>query len=1058
MKNLFRLFLFFLPFCSFPLYAQQTAPVFEGVSVAVPSDPKLTATLANFHVFDIPSANLQAHLRDNLQPGTEKQFVLQLPGIGTWHIAVEQRGLISASYRLRVDDGIQVKDLPGPGDITWKGRLLGITPSLVSLTVTEHFIFGSIHTPDGVWFIEPLSDLLSGGAPDRFIVYRTSDVLPNPALTCGTTEVFEKKEEQVSERQVGDCKHIELAIASDFGMFTRYVNIAGVEAHNIGVMNEVATDYDDSFDDELIYVIVTQFISTTSTSSLETALTATTDADILLPNFRTWGNAGNFGVAFDLAQLWVTRNICTVASGCGVVGLAYTTNAVCGNNRYHLLEDFTNGDPVGWQLRVLTSHEIGHNFSCSHDPAGSGTIMSPSVNNTTTWSAQSMTQLNALLTSITCLSICGANFEATAYSAAEGMSAALLSPGAPECEMNYTELAIPVVYSGTTAGGSVTVSATGGTAIEGLDFDIPNSTITFPGGSTTQTENLIIRIWNDAHTEGNETIELELSGGDAGGQNTTTVTIQSDDINPVTGFYHTGQIGSGNAGGIYAPFHGAFQDCRAQIVLSAAELSAAGFAANDIIHGLALEVSSKNSTQPYNGFTIKMKHTTGTPGGGGQFENGGFTTVYSASHTTSLGWNKFNFTQNFVWNGTSNVRIEFCYDNASTSNNDFVRTSSGATTIYDEANAGAGCTLPVSNWIYPSNRPNVRLYKGSEIAITLQDEANTNLKSGQTTYFKDAQNEFVLAIQHTAGPDPGCVNVEIDRAGSGRQSVAWLPAYFISDKTFFVTTDNPAATFDLTLYYGEGEVSVWAGETSTLNIITSSTPISAADASTASINESVVYAVFGPSTNTDLYRSYKATFTGMAGGFALTNAPLSILPVEWLDFYAKWITDKVRLTWLTAAEQNNAGFHVERSLDGIAFEKIGFVAGRGTNLSPQPYHFDDLTAAKTAVQVLYYRLQQLDNDGKFSYSRVVPVTLAGVQPAFLLYPNPLHESALLHVLDCAECPVSITVTDAAGRVVLQLESADEVTRIDLNSLPSGLYVANVKVGDGERWQTKLVKL
>ncbi len=1057
MKNLSCLSLCFLSFFALSLSAQQTAPVFEGVPVASPSDPNLAATLASFYVFDIPSAHLHAHLRANLQPGDEKQFALQLPGIGTWQIAVQQRGLVASSYRLRVDDGIHVAESSGSGDITWKGQLLGIAPSLVSLTVAERFIFGSIHAPDGVWFIEPLSDLLPGAAPDRFIVYRTSDVLPNPALGCGTTEVFEKKEEQTSERQVGDCKHIELAIASDFGMFSRYLTAVGVETHNIGVMNEVATDYDDPFADELIYVIATQYVSANAATSLELALTSTTEAPTLLTNFRDWGNAGNFGVTYDIGQLWVTRDICVTGTGCGVVGYA-SIGVVCGVNRYHLLEDYTGTNPggTGWQLRVLTSHEIGHNFSCSHDPSGSGTIMSPSVNNTDVWSAQSVSQVNSFLTGISCLSICGANFEATAYSAAEGMSATLLSSGDPECEMNYSELLIPVTFSGT-AGGSVSVSATGGTAIEGLDFDIPNGTVTFSGGTTTETQNLIVRIWNDAHVEGSETIELEISGGDAGGQNTTTVTLHSDDINPVTGFYQFGQVGNGNVGNIYAPFHGAFQDCRAQIVLGASELSAAGFAANDIINGLALDVASKSSTQPYNGFTIKMKHTTGTPASGGEFENNGFATVFSASHTTSLSWNKFNFTQNFVWNGSSNVRIEFCYDNSSTSGNDFVRTSSGAVTIYDEANAGSGCALPESNWIYPSNRPNVRLYKGSEIAITLQDEANTNLKSGQTAYFKDAQNEFVLAIQHTVGPNPDCVNVEIDRSGTGRQSVPWLPGYFISDKTFLVTSDNPASTFDLTLYYAESEVSVWGAETSTLNIITSSTPISAADASTAFINESVVYAVFGPASNADLYRSYKATFTGMAGGFALTNAPLSILPVEWLDFSAKWMTDKVRLTWTTAAEQNNAGFDVERSLDGVAFEKIGFVAGRGTTQIPQPYYFDDLNVAKINVPVLYYRLRQIDHDGKSSYSRIAPVRLSGVQPIFLLYPNPARESVTLYMQECEECTVNITVTDAAGRVVLQLESADAVTPIDMSGWPAGVYLASVKSGDAGQWQTKLVK-
>jgi len=78
MKNLSCLSLCFLSFFALSLSAQQTAPVFEGVPVASPSDPNLAATLASFYVFDIPSAHLHAHLRANLQPGDEKQKSLPM--------------------------------------------------------------------------------------------------------------------------------------------------------------------------------------------------------------------------------------------------------------------------------------------------------------------------------------------------------------------------------------------------------------------------------------------------------------------------------------------------------------------------------------------------------------------------------------------------------------------------------------------------------------------------------------------------------------------------------------------------------------------------------------------------------------------------------------------------------------------------------------------------------------------------------------------------------------------------------------------------------------------
>lgn len=1038
----------------------QNYPVFSGKTVALANNENLDGILSAYRVYDFEASELKAYLQAT--SSYQKQFTLDLPGLGAWPVALALRPLLPADYRLRVDDGYQIQEFPGPGDITWAGHLASAPGYEVSLTVDEGFVFGTIQTPQGNLFIEPLNNLLPGAPAGRFIVYRTSDVLPGAAQTCGVTEIEKKKSGQAfqaSERQVGQCRHVELAIASDYDMFVRYTNAAGVETHNIGVMNEVANDYDDAFDDEIYFLVTTQYVSSTSTSSLDVALTATTDAEVLLDNFKTWGNAGNFGVSFDLGQLWVTRDICSDA-GCSTIGIAYI-GAVCGNSRYHLLEDYDGANPggTGWELRVLTSHEIGHNFDGTHDAPGSPTIMAPSVSNTSSWSSQSVDEVGDFLPSVSCLSLCGVNFAASSATTSENVSAVYLPAGAPSCEMGYTELLIPVGYSGPASGGSVSVAVTGGTATENLDFDLPSTTIDFPPGYTNQTANLTVRIWNDAILESNETIELELTGGLAGSQNTATIFIVSDDTDPANSYYRFGQIGAGNTL-MAAPFRGSASDCRTQIIFSVAELTAAGFAANDIINGIALEVTNKNSSQPYSGFTIKMKHTTAAPSPHSQPEGSGFTTVYSAAHTTSVGWNKFNFSQGFVWNGTSNLRVEFCYDNASATADDLVRASTGAATVFVSASSGSGCSLPTNGGysFFSNARPNTRLYKGNEIAISLSDEADTNLKNGETAYFKDAQNEFILAIQQNAGSDAGCVNVQIDRAGTGRQTPPWLAAgYYISDKTFFVSSDNPSATYDITLYYSKAEVAVWGGSASDLNIIKSSTPIATADASTCTINETITHNTFGPAAIPDAYHSYKGTFTGFSG-FALTNATQSLLPVEWLDFSAKLDGEMVLLSWATASEQDNRGFDVERSRDGVKFEKIGFVQGRGTIEQPQPYHFTDAEALQTNLPVLYYRLKQLDNDGAYSYSKIVPVNLPRSAVTWLMQPNPALNEVWLIRDDCPDCTADISVSDATSRIVLRQQVSGNSAVLSLDGLPKGVFVVTIHNDGGGVWQTKLLKI
>ena len=99
------------------------------------------------------------------------------------------------------------------------------------------------------------------------------------------------------------CYQLDLAIASDNSMFTKYGSVAAVENHNTGVINDVQNDYLGSFNHDLTFVIVTQFVVTGSdpwTNSL--------DAGALLASFRTWGNSGGFGVPFDLGELWTNRD------------------------------------------------------------------------------------------------------------------------------------------------------------------------------------------------------------------------------------------------------------------------------------------------------------------------------------------------------------------------------------------------------------------------------------------------------------------------------------------------------------------------------------------------------------------------------------------------------------------------------------------------------------------------------------------------------------------------------------------------------------------------------
>ena len=112
-----------------------------------------------------------------------------------------------------------------------------------------------------------------------------------------------------------------------------------------------------------------------------------------------------------------------------------------------------------------------------------------------------------------------------------------------------------------------------------------------------------------------------------------------------------------------------------------------------------------------------------------------------------------------------------------------------------------------------------------------------------------------------------------------------------------------------------------------------------------------------------------ASFTTFSGIFTLANTTggSNALPVELINFSAENCTNGSCLDWTTATEINNDYFEIQRSLDGITFFKIGMVGGNGNSSTENNYSFRDNFSSN---QNIYYRLKQVDYDGKYTYSNI----------------------------------------------------------------------------------------
>lgn len=150
--------------------------------------------------------------------------------------------------------------------------------------------------------------------------------------------------------------------------------------------------------------------------------------------------------------------------------------------------------------------------------------------------------------------------------------------------------------------------------------------------------------------------------------------------------------------------------------------------------------------------------------------------------------------------------------------------------------------------------------------------------------------------------------------------------------------------------------------------------------------------------------------------------------------------DQAQLTWNTYSEQNNKGFEIQRSVNGSLFEKIGFVsskAERGTSNQLTGYDFTDQHVAGGFV---YYRLLQVDADGKSAYSNIVKLLKDQQEFALLAAPNPARNTITLSGYGTPGVGAMACLTDISGKILQQFPVTGHETVADISNLPRGMYL------------------
>jgi hypothetical protein len=199
----------------------------------------------------------------------------------------------------------------------------------------------------------------------------------------------------------------------------------------------------------------------------------------------------------------------------------------------------------------------------------------------------------------------------------------------------------------------------------------------------------------------------------------------------------------------------------------------------------------------------------------------------------------------------------------------------------------------------------------------------------------------------------------------------------------------------------------------------------------------VAYTYKGPGPSVD---------EGVQQAFEVTN-----LPVELLYFEAEALEDRiVELSWETLSEEDNDYFTVERSLDGRDWEYVGKVSGAGTSAEPLRYELRDMSPYKGSS---YYRLQQTDYDGSFSYSDTREVW---IMPSMIsMYPNPVKGRL---TVETEEYPLRYQLSDTSGRLLKRGELLDSRVELDLTSLEPGVYTLRLESDSVSSITQKIIKI
>ncbi|RRN76904.1 T9SS C-terminal target domain-containing protein, partial [Pseudoxanthomonas sp. SGD-10] len=196
--------------------------------------------------------------------------------------------------------------------------------------------------------------------------------------------------------------------------------------------------------------------------------------------------------------------------------------------------------------------------------------------------------------------------------------------------------------------------------------------------------------------------------------------------------------------------------------------------------------------------------------------------------------------------------------------------------------------------------------------------------------------------------------------------------------------------------------------------------------------------------NFDIDKGIAATYGDER--LSLVFVPSAVLPVIFSDVTVELKNQGAELKWSVASEQTNSRYEIHRSKDGVIFETVAVVKGSAGQAGLNTYVYLDQHPFDGTN---YYRVKEIDADGKYVYSQIVSLDFSALaEENLVVYPNPADK--FVSIKGYFQENTTVTIIDVSGKIVKYINfSPYDSLGIDVSDLKSGVYIIEVRKVDNK---------